>query len=129
MSDLGPHGLKPTRLLWHGIPQVRTLEWVAMQASQLRDRTRISYAACVDRRALYHWSRLGSPGLEVTHPPPLWISSGSTEKPLLSPWGYLVPLSNMSFQSFLLLNFIDLHTVSGRILHVCSFAQAYLTLL
>ena len=69
MSDLGPHGLKPTRLVWHGIPQVRTLEWVAMQASQLRDRTRISYAACVDRRALYHWSRLGSPGLEVTPPP------------------------------------------------------------
>ena len=58
-------------------------------------------------------------------PPTIWISSCVIEKPLLSPWDYLVPLSDMFSQNFLLLNFVDMHTVSIRILHVSLFAKSY----
>ena len=42
----------------HGILQARILEWIAMPSSRgsswLKDWTRISYASCIDRWALYH---------------------------------------------------------------------------
>ena len=49
-----------------GILQARMLEWVAMlscrESSRPRDQTHVSYASCVGRQVLYHWSHLGSLG-------------------------------------------------------------------
>jgi len=43
---------------FHGILQVRIVEWVAMSSSrgssQPRDQTHISYISCVGRLVLYH---------------------------------------------------------------------------
>ena len=52
----------------HGILPARILEWVAVPSyrgsSQPRDQTCISYISCIDRQALYHSRRLGSPSLK-----------------------------------------------------------------
>ena len=41
----------------HGILQVRILEWVAISSSRgssrPRDRTRVTWVSCIDRRVLY----------------------------------------------------------------------------
>ena len=56
------HGLEPTKLLFHGILQGRTLEWVAMPpsrgSSQPRDQTHIS---CIGRWMLYHCATWETP--------------------------------------------------------------------
>ena len=49
----------------HGILQARILEWVAISSRGSpppRDQTHVSYASCVGRQVLYHWSHLGSLG-------------------------------------------------------------------
>ena len=44
----------------HGILQAGILEWVALPSfrgsSWSRDRSRVSYVSCIDRRVLYHWA-------------------------------------------------------------------------
>ena len=53
----------------HRILQETTLEWLAMPfprgSCRLRDRTHVSGIACIARRVLSHWCRLGSPLLPL----------------------------------------------------------------
>ena len=48
-----------------GIPQARTVEWVAISSSRgssrLKDQTGVSPISCIGRGILYHWCHLGSP--------------------------------------------------------------------
>ena len=66
-NSLWPHGLWPTRLLYHGISQARILERVAISfsrgSSQPWDWTHVS---CIDRYILLLLNHLGSP-LVLTH--------------------------------------------------------------
>ena len=56
LCDPVNHGLPGSSV--HVILQSRTLEWFVMPSSrvssQLRDRTLVSFASCIGRRALYH---------------------------------------------------------------------------
>ena len=49
-----PMDYRPPSFSVHGIPQARTLQWVAMPSSR---------RPCVGRQTLYHWTFLGSPHL------------------------------------------------------------------
>ena len=64
-------------LLSMGILQARTLEWVAIPSSrgssQPRDRTHISYIACIGRHVLYPLSHLGSPNQQYAYLYPFFL--------------------------------------------------------
>ena len=51
-------GCSPPGFSVHGTLQARILEWAAISSSsvssRLRDRTRVFYVSCFDRRVLYH---------------------------------------------------------------------------
>ena len=56
----GPVDCNPPGSSLHGVPQAGILEWVALPSfrgsSWSRDRSRVSYVSCIDRRVLYHWA-------------------------------------------------------------------------